>query len=143
MSDNFNPQRFVEAQEPVFESVRAELLAGQKRTHWMWFIFPQIAGLGSSAMAQHYAISGRAEAAAYLAHPLLGARLADCTALVNAAQGRTAREIFGPIDEMKFRSSMTLFAEIAEHSGGFALALQKYFAGARDERTIELLGAAL
>jgi uncharacterized protein (DUF1810 family) len=107
----------------------------------MWFVFPQIAGLGMSAMAQHYAISGRAETLAYLTHPVLEARLVECTGLVNAVNGRTAREIFGATDEIKFQSSMTLFAQTAGESGVFGEALQKYFGGVRDERTIELLGA--
>ena len=134
-------QRFVQAQDPVFENVLAELRAGQKRTHWMWFVFRQIAGLGMSPMAQHYAITGRAEAAAYLTHPVLGPRLLACTTLVNAVQGRTAREIFGPVDELKFCSSMTLFAQTAGDPGVFDQALEKYFADARDERTIALLDA--
>jgi len=141
MDDFLRLHRFVEAQEPLFETVLAELRAGQKRTHWMWFIFPQIAGLGSSAMAQRYAISGPEEAVAYLAHPLLGPRLLDCTALVNAVAGRTAREIFGSIDEMKFRSSMTLFAQTSGAPEIFEHALRKYFGGAGDERTTALLGA--
>jgi uncharacterized protein (DUF1810 family) len=134
-------QRFVVGQGPVYETVLDELRAGQKRTHWMWFVFPQIAGLGMSATAQHYAISGRNEAVAYLAHPVLGPRLVECTALVKAVAGRTARQIFGAIDEMKFRSSMTLFSQIAGDPGIFGAALQKYFSGMRDDRTIELLGA--
>jgi uncharacterized protein (DUF1810 family) len=140
MTDQFGLRRFVAAQDQVFDAVLAELRAGQKRTHWMWFVFPQIAGLGMSAMAQHYAISGRAEAAAYLAHPLLGQRLVECTTLVNAVEDRTAREIFGQIDEMKFRSSMTLFSQAAGEGSVFSQALEKYFAGGRDEKTLELLG---
>jgi uncharacterized protein (DUF1810 family) len=138
MDDPFDLERFVAAQEPVIEGVCAELRAGQKRSHWMWFVFPQIVGLGSSAMARHYAISGRAEAAAYLAHPVLGARLAECTELVNAVAGRTAREIFGTVDELKFCSSMTLFDAVAG-GGVFGVALRKYFGGVGDARTIELL----
>jgi uncharacterized protein (DUF1810 family) len=104
----------------------------------MWFVFPQIAGLGSSAMALHYAISGRAEAVAYLAHEVLGPRLIACTELVNAVAGRTAGEIFGPVDALKFCSSMTLFDAVAG-GGVFGAALRKYFDGAVDARTIELL----
>ncbi len=136
---DFLLSRFVEAQEPVIEAVCAELRAGQKRTHWMWFVFPQIAGLGTSSMARHYAIAGRAEAEAYLAHPVLGPRLVACTGLVNDVAGRTAREIFGAIDEIKFCSSMTLFAETADERAAFGQALEKYFGGVRDERTIALL----
>jgi uncharacterized protein (DUF1810 family) len=142
MEDIFDLQRFAMAQEAVFETVRSELRAGHKRTHWMWFVFPQLAGLGTSAMAQHYAIAGRAEAAAYLAHPVLGPRLRECTGLVNAVEGRTAREILGPVDEAKFRSSMTLFATIAGDENVFSVALENYFAGQKDIRTLEILGAA-
>jgi uncharacterized protein (DUF1810 family) len=138
VDDPFGLERFVAAQEPVFAAVCAELRAGRKQSHWMWFVFPQIAGLGASTMARHYAISGRAEAEAYLAHAVLGARLVECTQLVNAVAGRTAREIFGGVDELKFCSSMTLFDAVAG-GGVFAAALQKYFGGMADARTIELL----
>jgi uncharacterized protein (DUF1810 family) len=135
-ADPFALQRFVGAQNPVFAQVRAELAAGDKCRHWMWFIFPQIAGLGMSAMSQRYAISGRAEALAYLAHPVLGARLRDTTALVNALTERTAEQIFGGIDSQKFRSSMTLFGAVAPEEPAFAEALQKYFGGVPDAATL-------
>jgi uncharacterized protein (DUF1810 family) len=135
--DPYDLQRFVDAQAPVYDRVCAELEAGQKRSHWMWFIFPQIAGLGRSAMAMKYAISGADEAGAYLAHPVLGERLRHCSTLVNRVEGRTAEEIFGPVDSMKFRSSMTLFAKVSAEDEEFEAALQKYFGGAYDERTQE------
>jgi len=125
--DPYDLQRFVGAQNPVYARVCAELEAGQKRTHWMWFIFPQLAGLGHSAMSMKYAISGADEAKAYLAHPVLGERLRHCTRLVNRHAGRTAEEIFGPVDAMKFRSSMTLFAKVAEEGEVFVAALKVFF----------------
>lgn len=123
--DPYDLQRFVDAQNPVYSQVLAELAAGQKRTHWMWFIFPQLAGLGHSAMARKYAISGADEARAYLAHPVLGERLRECTRLVNRIEGRTAEETFGPGDAMKFRSSMTLFAAVADAGEEFEAALRQ------------------
>ena len=138
-SDPFHLQRFVEAQEPVYAQVCAELRQGRKNSHWMWFFFPQIRGLGHSPAAQYYAISGQQEAAAYLRHPVLGARLQECTQLVNAVEGRTVEDIFGYPDDLKFRSSMTLFAQAAPEEEIFRLALEKYFDGQRDERTLELL----
>jgi uncharacterized protein (DUF1810 family) len=137
--DPYNLQRFVAAQAGVYDRVAAELRAGRKRSHWMWFIFPQISGLGFSAMAQRYAISSRAEAVAYLEHPLLGARLLECTGSVNAVEGRSIHEIFGSPDDMKFRSSMTLFAQAAPDGASFAEALDKYFGGEPDARTLDLL----
>ncbi|HEV2618893.1 MAG TPA: DUF1810 domain-containing protein, partial [Acidobacteriaceae bacterium] len=139
MVDSFRLQRFVEAQGPVFEQAMEELRQGRKRTHWMWFIFPQIAGLGSSAMAERYAISGRAEAEAYLRHEVLGARLKRSTELVNQVSGRTVGEIFGYPDDLKFRSSMTLFHEVAPEEEVFGVALKKYFAGVGDGVTVGLL----
>ncbi len=138
--DAFDLQRFVTAQAPVIGRVLAELRAGDKQSHWMWFIFPQIAGLGLSAMSQRYAISGRAEAVAYLAHPVLGPRLFDCTATVNAVEGRGAGRIFGGVDEQKFRSSMTLFAAVAPQEPAFQAALRKYFGAAPDPATLAQLG---
>jgi uncharacterized protein (DUF1810 family) len=132
-------QRFVDAQAPVIDRVREELAQGRKRSHWMWFIFPQIAGLGFSAMAQLYAIASLEEARAYLRHPLLGPRLEDCTRLVAAVSGRTATEIFGSPDDMKFRSSMTLFAQAAPERPVFAEALRKYFDGEADPETLKRL----
>lgn len=133
-------QRFVEAQDPVFEQVLTELRAGAKRTHWMWFVFPQIAGLGHSPMAKRYAISSRLEAASYLRHPVLGTRLHTCTQLVLAAQGRSVHQIFGTPDDLKFHSSMTLFALAApEEDNPFRAAITRYFAGQLDPATQERL----
>ena len=125
------------AQNPVYEEVRSELQKGRKQGHWMWFVFPQLRGLGSSWMAERFGISSRAEAKAYLAHPILGARLIECTQLVNAIVSRSALEIFGSIDTLKFRSSMTLFAEVAADSSVFDEALRKYFDGVGDQLTID------
>lgn len=141
MAEDFDPDRFVRAQEPVIAQVRAELKAGRKTTHWMWFVFPQLAGLGSSQRAQFYGIVSLEEARAYLAHPMLGPRLVECTGLVNMVEGRTAHEIFGSPDDLKFGSSMTLFALADPDAPAFGKALEKYFEGRRDPRTLELLGA--
>lgn len=135
MADPFNLQRFVDAQAGVYEAALAELAAGRKRTHWMWFVFPQLVGLGSSPMAQAYAISGLEEARAYLAHPVLGPRLLAGTNAVNAVAGRSAHEIFGSPDDLKFRSSMTLFARAAPDEPAFRAALAKFFEGQEDPRT--------
>jgi uncharacterized protein (DUF1810 family) len=132
MSDPFNLQRFLHAQEPVYERVRRELRAGRKESHWMWFVLPQIAGLGQSPTSVRFAIASLKEARAYLAHPVLGPRLAECAKLALDVEGRTAGEIFGAIDEMKFRSSMTLFAEAAPGGSVFEQCLKKYFGGAPD-----------
>ncbi len=144
--DPYKLERFIAAQKPVWAQVRSELAAGEKRSHWMWFIFPQVRGLGSSFMAQRFAISGLKEARAYLEHPLLGSRLRECTELVNAVEGRSAEEIFPQPDNLKFRSSMTLFAEAVSTSGWqddrFTTALARYFAGAPDEATLAQLRAA-
>lgn len=139
MEDLHNLRRFVEAQDPVIDGVLAELREGRKRSHWMWFVFPQIAGLGHSAMARHYAIASAEEAAAYLAHPVLGPRLRECTGLVNAIEGRSIEQIFGFPDDMKFRSSMTLFAEATGDNDEFVAALAKYFDGRPDPSTLEQL----
>ena len=142
MADPYNLQRFVDAQAPVYDRVRAELQQGQKRSHWMWFVFPQIRGLGHSAMAQRYAISSRAEAEAYLKHPVLGPRLRECAQLVLAVTSRSVHEIFGSPDDMKFRSCMTLFTDVAGTDDRlFADALQKYFAGECDPLTVRALAA--
>lgn len=138
-SDPFDLQRFVDAQAPVYDAVVEELRDGCKRTHWMWFIFPQIRGLGSSPTARRFAIGSLAEATAYLAHPLLGARLRECSALVLCVSGRTLQQIFGPPDDLKFHSSMTLFAHATAQNGVFSDALQKYFAGAFDRATLAQL----
>ena len=137
--DPFDLERFVEAEEPVYAQVCAELREGRKRSHWMWFIFPQIRGLGHSPTAQHFAIRSRAEAEAYLRHPVLGTRLRECTALANAVEGRGVSDIFSYPDDLKFRSSMTLFAEVAPEIPVFRQALDKYFEGAPDERTAGMM----
>jgi uncharacterized protein (DUF1810 family) len=137
--DPFNLQRFVEAQNPCFERVRSELREGKKRGHWIWFILPQIKGLGHSPMAQKFAISSREEAEAYLAHPILGSRLRECAQLVNSIEGRSLGEIFGSPDDLKFRSCMTLFAHAMQDNQIFVDALQKYCAGKPDPLTLERL----
>ncbi len=142
MADPFNLQRFVDAQDSVYARVTAELRDGRKRSHWMWFVFPQIQGLGHSPMAQKYAISSRQEAEAYLHHPVLGPRLRECTRLVLDVTGRSVHEIFGSPDDMKFRSSMTLFVSVAgEGDRLFDDALRKYFGGEPDRSTIQALAA--
>jgi uncharacterized protein (DUF1810 family) len=139
MTEGFDLDRFVRAQELVIAQVRAELKAGRKATHWMWFVFPQLAGLGFSHRAQFYGIASLDEARAYLAHPVLGPRLIECTDLVNAVEGRTAHDIFDSPDDLKFHSSMTLFSLADPDEPVFGTALQKYFDGRRDRRTLELL----
>jgi uncharacterized protein (DUF1810 family) len=139
MDDTHDLQRFVSAQEPVFAQVCRELAAGEKRSHWMWFIFPQIAGLGHSMTAKRFAIASQDEARAYLAHPLLGPRLRQCVELVNRVAGRSAHDIFGSPDDVKFRSSMTLFAKAAPEAAIFVAALQKYYGGAADPSTLAKL----
>ena len=139
MDDPYNLKRFVDAQNPVYEQVRSELKQGRKRTHWMWFIFPQIAGLGSSHMARKYAIGSLDEARAYLSHPVLGARLIECTQLVNQAKARTIDEIFGYPDDLKFRSCVTLFARATADNHVFRQALETYFGGEPDRQTEALL----
>ena len=141
MDDPFNLARFVAAQDPVYGRVIQELRSGRKQSHWMWFIFPQIAGLGRSATAQRYAISSLDEARAYLAHPLLGGRLRECTQLVLDAEGRSAHEIFGSPDDLKFHSCMTLFAQADGGDGCFTRALDRYFGGGRDAMTLSLTGS--
>lgn len=138
-ADPFHLDRFLDAQAAVYDDVLAELSAGRKRRHWMWFVFPQLAGLGLSATAQTYAISSLDEARAYLAHPVLGPRLAECAGLLTALRGRDANEIFGYPDDLKLRSSMTLFARAATDPGVYADVLAQYFDGKPDERTTALL----
>ncbi|MCP1539936.1 DUF1810 domain-containing protein [Methylorubrum extorquens] len=137
--DAFDLDRFVEAQDGLYEDALAELRNGRKQSHWMWFIFPQIAGLGSSAMARRYAIRSLAEAQAYLAHSLLGERLRTCTRAANAWEGRSARALFGAPDDVKFRSSMTLFAQADPGDSDFARALALFFEGRPDPLTLERL----
>ena len=138
-ADPYNLQRFVDAQALVIDQVRAELRAGRKTSHWIWFIFPQIAGLGYSPMAQRFAISGREEAQSYLQHSVLGPRLAECIGLVNAHAGCDIADILGDIDAIKFRSSMTLFAKVAKENQIFLKALQIFCQGEMDELTLERL----
>jgi uncharacterized protein (DUF1810 family) len=138
-ADPFNLSRFVEAQETSYEAAIAELRAGEKRSHWMWFIFPQVAGLGSSSMAQRYAIQSRAEAEAYLAHPILGLRLRECAEALLSVNGRSAAQIMGSPDDMKLQSSMTLFAEISAPDNVFERVLQKYFQRSKDPKTMDFL----
>jgi uncharacterized protein (DUF1810 family) len=138
-SDLYDLARFVDAQDPVIDDVKRELRSGRKRSHWMWFVFPQIAGLGGSEMARRYAIDSLAEARAYLSHPLLGPRLRECTELVNAIDGRTANEVFGSPDDLKFRSAMTLFEAAADDPAPFATPLDKYYDGERDAKTLQRL----
>jgi uncharacterized protein (DUF1810 family) len=131
----YDLERFVVEQDHDYENVLGELRRGRKSSHWIWFIFPQIAGLGHSAMSQRFAISSLDEARAYLAHPVLGARLRECTRLVLAVEGRTADEIFGALDAMKVRSSMTLFQRAAPEEPGFAQVLDRYYGGLADTAT--------
>lgn len=131
--------RFLIAQEAVYETALAELAGGVKQSHWMWFIFPQVEGLGSSAMAKRYAIRSRQEAQDYLAHPILGERLKECAKALLALEGKTAKEVMGQPDDMKLRSSMTLFATLSSPGSPFHAVLARYFSGALDERTLEFL----
>jgi uncharacterized protein (DUF1810 family) len=141
LHDPYDLQRFVAAQEASYQQALAELRAGRKRTHWIWYILPQVQGLGSSAMSRRYAISSLAEARAYLEHPILGARLRECVAAVNALSGVSAVEVFGTVDAAKFRSCCTIFAEVAGAETVFAEALNKYFAGKPDPATLSILAA--
>jgi uncharacterized protein (DUF1810 family) len=138
-ADPHDLDRFLVAQQPVIGAVRDELRLGRKASHWMWFVFPQLAGLGRSAMAQHYAIGSVEEARAFLDHPVLGSRLVECVELVLAVEGRTAHDIFGSPDDMKLRSCLTLFDAI-DRNGVFARALERYFEGKPDRATLDLLG---
>jgi uncharacterized protein (DUF1810 family) len=141
MNDSFDLRRFVEAQEPIYRQVVEELSRGRKRTHWMWFVFPQITGLGFSAMAQRFAIGSRAEAVAYLAHDVLGPRLIECTRLVMAASEKTITDILGSPDDMKFRSCMTLFDAISEQEI-FAEAIGTFYPDGKDPATVAILDGA-
>ncbi|MDV3126315.1 DUF1810 domain-containing protein [Mycobacterium sp. 21AC1] len=143
-NDPFDLHRFIEAQDRVYPTVLAELRSGEKRSHWIWFVFPQLRGLGRSSTAYHYGISSRDEAYAYLRHPTLGERLRECGRLVAQIDGRTAEEIFGMPDCLKVRSSMTLFAEVAagtaEDDTDFVTVLDRFYDGQPDAATLELLG---
>ncbi|MBA2400488.1 MAG: DUF1810 domain-containing protein [Bradyrhizobium sp.] len=138
MTDPFDLQRFLDAQAPLYPRVLAELRGGQKQSHWMWFIFPQIAGLGHSAMAHRFAVTCRDEAVAYVGHSILRFRLRECTALVSVVKGRTIREILGSPDDLKFHSSMTLFGAVTS-SPEFSAAIAKFYGGKRDQKTLDLL----
>ena len=135
----FDLERFIVAQEPLYSTALGELRRGRKQSHWMWFIFPQIAGLGSSAMARHYAIGSLDEARAYLAHPLLGPRLAECTLALLSHRGQSASAILGPVDAMKLQSSMTLFRRASSGVPLFRDCLAEFFSGDEDQATLRLL----
>lgn len=135
----YDLQRFNDAQESIYAQALNELKAGQKQTHWMWFIFPQVAGLGNSPMAIRYAINSREEAQAYLDHPLLGSRLRECAAALLDVQGKTANQIMGFPDDLKLKSSMTLFATLPTTAPVFRQVLERYFRGEQDEKTLQLL----
>jgi uncharacterized protein (DUF1810 family) len=140
VADPYDLTRFVQAQEHDYEQAMSEIRSGQKRSHWMWYIFPQFHGLGSSATARHYAIKSLAEAEAYLRHAVLGPRLLESARAAVALDGRSASEVFGSPDDMKLRSCATLFASVSPAGSVFEQLLDKYFGGARDEKTIRLLG---
>lgn len=139
MADPYDLQRFILAQNPIYSQVCAELAAGDKTSHWMWFIFPQLKALGRSAIAKHFGIASRAEAKAYWQHPVLGLRLRQCGEFVLAVEGKSALQIFHSPDDLKFRSSMTLFAQIAPQEPVFNQALVKYFGGNGDLKTLDML----
>ena len=140
--DPYDLARFVDAQRDVHATALAELRSGRKRTHWMWFVFPQLEGLGSSWMAQRYAIASAAEAEAYLRHPVLGPRLLECAEALLAIEGRSAREILGSPDDLKLKSSATLFAAVSPPGSVFERLLDKHFAGERDEATLRRIAPA-
>jgi uncharacterized protein (DUF1810 family) len=138
-TDPYNLSRFVEAQTHDYDQALSEIRAGRKQSHWMWYVFPQFQGLGSSPTSRHFAITSAAEAGAYLAHPTLGSRLLECAEAVLRIQGRSALEIFGSPDDMKLRSCATLFAAVSSGESPFQRIIEKYFQGERDKRTIQLL----
>ena len=138
-ADPFDLQRFVDAQARVYDTVLAELRNGRKRSHWIWFIFPQLAGLGRSPTAARFAVTSLAEARAYLAHEILGARLRECSRLVAAIDGSTVEQIFGRPDDLKVRSSMTLFARATDENAEFRAVLEKFYGGVEDPATVKLL----
>jgi uncharacterized protein (DUF1810 family) len=139
LSDTFHLERFLDAQAGQYEQVLAELRAGRKRSHWIWFIFPQMKGLGHSPQSEYYGIGSLDEATAYARHPLLGPRLVECVELVNRVKGRSIRDILGTPDDLKFRSCMTLFARAAEDEPVFNAALDQYFSGEPDPLTLRFL----
>jgi uncharacterized protein (DUF1810 family) len=138
-NDPYDLQRFIKAQDPVYAEVCAELRNGRKESHWIWFIFPQLRGLGHSPMADKFGIASRQESEAYLEHPILGPRLRECSRLVNLVEGRSIHQVLGSPDDMKFKSSMSLFASIAPEEHVFREALRKYFGGELDHLTLERL----
>jgi uncharacterized protein (DUF1810 family) len=140
-SDDHDLNRFVEAQRSAYENALAEVRIGRKRSHWMWYVFPQLAGLGRSATSRHYAIRNADEANAYLEHPLLGPRLVECAAAVLEIDGRSAYEIFGSPDDLKLHSCATLFARVSAPGSVFSRLLAKYFGGREDEETVRLLAS--
>lgn len=140
--DPFNLRRFVEAQAANYDEALAEIRAGRKETHWSWYVLPQVRGLGNSPMSQRYAIAGLAEARAYLAHPVLGPRLRECLAALNAHASRSAESILGDIDAQKFHACATLFARVAEPGSPFAAALARHFGGREHAATVALLAGA-
>jgi uncharacterized protein (DUF1810 family) len=137
--DPHDLQRFVDAQNPVYDTVIDELRAGRKRSHWIWFIFPQLKGLGRSPTAQHYGMASREEAVAYLEHEVLGPRLRECTALVVGIEGRSIGEAFGSPDDLKLRSSMTLFARCTDDNADFLAVLDTFYGGVQDPATVSRL----
>ncbi len=141
-SDPWQLERFVQAQAPVYAAVCVELAAGAKRSHWMWFIFPQLKALGRSGTARHFGIAGPDEAIAYAAHPVLGARLKECSKLVLDVENKTVHDIFGTPDDLKLRSCMTLFDAVAPHERVFRQVLERYFDGREDEASLALLSQA-
>jgi uncharacterized protein (DUF1810 family) len=141
MADAHDLRRFLDAQDPVYETVLTELEAGRKRTHWMWFIFPQMRGLGHSATATHFGIRSRDEAVAYLEHGVLGARLRRCARLLTSLEETSAELVMGPVDAVKLRSSMTLFAAVADDDRDFVAVLAQYYGGEPDPRTLDLLAS--
>ena len=141
INDPYNLERFLRAQAPDYDRVLSELRAGRKGSHWMWYIFPQLEGLGRSSMSQRYSIKSAAEAVAYLNHPILGPRLRECVTAVNSAMGHSAHEIFGTPDDLKLHSSVTLFAHVSEDAV-FKELLQKYFDGQPDDKTLQILRTA-
>ena len=140
--DPHDLKRFLDAQDGIYDDALDEIRAGRKRSHWMWFIFPQYAGLGFSPTSQHFAIDSAAEARAYLAHPVLGSRLVECAEATLSVEGRTAREIFGSPDDLKLRSSATLFASVSPDGSVFHRLLDRFFDGQPDRRTLELMESA-
>ncbi len=141
-AQNCDLDRFVQAQARDYDTALAELNSGRKRSHWMWYVFPQAAGLGYSDTSKYYAIRSLEEARAYLSHPLLGSRLRECAAAVLAVEGRSAQDIFGSPDDVKLQSSMTLFAQVSGQDGIFTSVLRKYFDGQQDSQTLRLLAAS-